>query len=64
MRSFAYPYGAYNRRIQVLTGMSGYDLAFTCDTDFCTVESSPLALPRIEIEGQDDLERFASKLAA
>lgn len=63
IKTFAYPYGAFNKRVQYLTGICGYDLAMTCEPDLCTLAHSPLALPRVEIEGNDSLESFAKKLA-
>ena len=60
--SLAYPFGASNRLIQALTGLSGYTFGLSCDDGFCTTGHSLLALPRIEVTGSDDLAAFARKL--
>lgn len=60
--SFAYPFGELNRRIQYLVGYFGYNLAFTCFSGPCTERHSPLALPRIGIEGDFNLETFVHKI--
>ena len=62
IRSFAYPYGEHNLIIEYLTGACGYDIGLACRSGSCTVDDSLLALPRIEIEGTDDLESFIEKL--
>jgi peptidoglycan/xylan/chitin deacetylase (PgdA/CDA1 family) len=62
IKTFAYPYGEFNRRILYLAGLCEYDLGVTCESDICTLTSSPIAMPRIEIEGQDSLDVFAEKI--
>lgn len=62
VNSLAYPYGDYNRIAQYIMAICNYDIGLTCDTGFCTVKDSLFSLPRIEIEGLDTLETFASKI--
>ncbi|MEM4380228.1 MAG: trifunctional glycosyltransferase/class I SAM-dependent methyltransferase/polysaccharide deacetylase, partial [Thermoplasmatales archaeon] len=62
--SFAYPHGKFNRLIEYLVGMSGYDFGLSLEPGLCTMNHSLLALPRIEVKGSDNIEDFAAKLGA
>jgi peptidoglycan/xylan/chitin deacetylase (PgdA/CDA1 family) len=62
VRAFAYPYGDQDERVEQVVGDCGFRLAFTCRTDRLQVTDPPLSLPRIEIEGGDDLAIFTKKL--
>jgi peptidoglycan/xylan/chitin deacetylase (PgdA/CDA1 family) len=62
--SFAYPYGKFNRVIEYLVGVRGYDFGLSCEPGLCTVNHSFLALPRIELKGSDSLEKFVAKLGS
>ncbi|HWP93191.1 MAG TPA: trifunctional glycosyltransferase/class I SAM-dependent methyltransferase/polysaccharide deacetylase [Thermodesulfobacteriota bacterium] len=59
---FAYPYGKFNRLIEYLVGISGYDFGLSSEPGLCTMSHSLLALPRIEVKGSDSIEDFAAKL--
>ena len=48
--------------MQYLTGACGYDFGLSCKPGLCTVNDSLLALPRLQVEGSDTLEMFATKL--
>ncbi|MBI2487673.1 MAG: glycosyltransferase [Deltaproteobacteria bacterium] len=60
--SFAYPYGKFNRLIEYLVGICGYDFGLTFESSLCTMSHSLLALPRIKIEDSESLGNFAAKL--
>ena len=60
--SLAYPWGAFNKPIQFLTGACGYEIGLSTAEGVCEPRHSLLALPRIEVEGSDTLEAFAAKL--
>ena len=62
VNSFSYPHDEFNKVIQYITGICGYDFALSCEPGLCTMEDSLLALPRIEIEGSDTVETFAARL--
>jgi peptidoglycan/xylan/chitin deacetylase (PgdA/CDA1 family) len=62
IRSFAYPYGASDGAIHHLVGACGYTFGLTTRPGPSRLYDSQLALPRIEIEGDDGLQGFASKL--
>jgi peptidoglycan/xylan/chitin deacetylase (PgdA/CDA1 family) len=62
IRAFAYPYGASNHVIHHLVGACGYTFGLTCRSGPSQFHDSPLALPRIEIMGDDGLQEFAAKV--
>lgn len=60
--AFAYPYGDRNEAVEQIVGSCGFTLGFTCRSDLLHVHDAPLSLPRIEVEGNDDLATFINKL--
>jgi hypothetical protein len=62
IRAFAYPYGASDGAIHHLVGACGYTFGLTCRPGPSKFHDSHLALPRIEIEGEDGLKEFAAKI--
>ncbi len=60
--SLAYPWGAFNKRVQFLAGACGYEVGVSTAPGTCEARHALLALPRLEIEGSDSLESFAAKL--
>jgi glycosyltransferase involved in cell wall biosynthesis/peptidoglycan/xylan/chitin deacetylase (PgdA/CDA1 family)/2-polyprenyl-3-methyl-5-hydroxy-6-metoxy-1,4-benzoquinol methylase len=60
--AFAYPYGDSDQIVEHLVGACGFQVGLTCRTARAGFRDSPLALPRIEITGQDDLSAFIAKL--
>ena len=61
---FAYPFGAYDARVERLTSRAGYVLAVT--TDYGTVQSArrPLALRRLRVLDSTGVDGLAAMLAA
>ncbi len=62
--SLAYPWGAFNKPIQFLTGACGFEFGLSTAPGVCEPSHSLLALPRLDIEGTDSIESFAAKLEA
>jgi peptidoglycan/xylan/chitin deacetylase (PgdA/CDA1 family)/trans-aconitate methyltransferase len=62
IRAFAYPYGASNGVVHHLVGACGYTFGLTCRSGPSQFHDSHLALPRIEIMGDDGLQEFAAKV--
>jgi len=62
IRAFAYPYGASNGAIHRLVGACGYTFGLTCRSARSKFHNLHLALPRIEIMGDDGLQEFAAKV--
>jgi peptidoglycan/xylan/chitin deacetylase (PgdA/CDA1 family) len=62
VRAFAYPYGDRDELVEHIVGSCGFTLGFTCIARRLHVNDAPLSLPRIEVEGSDDLATFARKL--
>ena len=60
--TFAYPHGDTDPIVQHLVGASGFQAGFTCQPTRAGFRDSPLALPRIEVSGEDDLSAFIAKL--
>jgi peptidoglycan/xylan/chitin deacetylase (PgdA/CDA1 family) len=58
----SYPYGASDRVVQHLAGACGYVYGVSTRVAASRLQDSLLALPRIEISGQDGLEQFIAKL--
>ncbi len=61
--SIAYPWGAFDKPIQLLAGACGYEFGLSTAEGASTAEHSLLALPRLDVSGSDTLEDFAAKLA-
>jgi peptidoglycan/xylan/chitin deacetylase (PgdA/CDA1 family) len=59
---FAYPNGDTDPAVQHLVGGLGYTAAVTTRFGAAGFHDSPLALPRIEVTGSDDLTGFIAKL--
>jgi peptidoglycan/xylan/chitin deacetylase (PgdA/CDA1 family)/2-polyprenyl-3-methyl-5-hydroxy-6-metoxy-1,4-benzoquinol methylase len=60
--SIAYPNGSEDRSIQHLAGACGYVFGLSCQTRLSRFTDPPLALPRIEIFGEDSVADFIRKL--
>lgn len=58
----SYPYGANDAVVRHLAGACGYLYGVTTRQSVCRFTDSLLGLPRIEINGDDNLERFIAKL--
>lgn len=61
-QAFAYPYGDTDPLVQHLIGACGFIYGLSCQPGLCRFQDSLLALPRIEITGEDDLRSFVQKL--
>jgi hypothetical protein len=62
VRAFAYPYGASDSVIHHLVGACGYTFSLTRRSGTSEFHDSHLALPRLEIKGDDGLQEFAAKV--
>jgi peptidoglycan/xylan/chitin deacetylase (PgdA/CDA1 family) len=62
--SFAYPYGRYDRRVQVAVAASGYYGACTMNSWAATADSPALELPRIAVLHYMDTTDLAARLEA
>ena len=62
VRAIAYPYGDVDPVVRHLAGACGYVLGLTCRPGHSALHHEPLALPRVEVNGEDTLEDFARKL--
>jgi peptidoglycan/xylan/chitin deacetylase (PgdA/CDA1 family) len=60
--AFAYPYGDTDPVVEHLVGASGFQIGLTCRSGPAGPRDSALALPRIEVGGDDDLASFIGKL--
>ena len=58
----AYPFGVHDAVIRATMEEAGYRLGFTSTHGLASVWDDPLALPRIEVRGDEDLDAFAAKL--
>ena len=63
-KALAYPYGASDEAVEHLAGACGYTYGLTCRGERGRFDDPLLSLPRIEIEGGDDLGRFIAKLGS
>jgi peptidoglycan/xylan/chitin deacetylase (PgdA/CDA1 family) len=64
VRSFAYPYGRYSRRVRDAVQAAGYRAACTMNSWAATAGSHPLELPRTPVFHHMDAEELAGCLAA
>ena len=55
---FAYPYGEHNTTIQNIVQQAGFVASCTADAELNTLISSPFALRRTEIRGNESFARF------
>jgi len=62
VQAVSYPYGANDAVVRQLAGACGYLYGVTTRQSDCRFTDSLLSLPRIEINGDDNLERFIAKL--
>ncbi|MBM2832867.1 MAG: glycosyl transferase family 2 [Candidatus Brocadiaceae bacterium] len=62
IKAFAYPHGAEDEVVQHLIGACGYIYGLSCRWGLSTYHDSPLALPRLEVFGSDNLQNFIAKL--
>ncbi|MBE7443835.1 MAG: polysaccharide deacetylase family protein [Planctomycetia bacterium] len=62
IKAFAYPHGAEDEVVQHLIGACGYIYGLSCRWGLSTYNDSPLALPRLEVFGSDNLQNFITKL--
>jgi len=62
VQAISYPYGANNAVVRHLAGACGYLYGVTTRQSACRFNDSLLDLPRIEINGDDNLEQFIAKL--
>ncbi len=60
--TFAYPYGDTDPVIEHLVSACGFQAGFTCRPAHASFADPPMALPRVEITGDDDLTTFITKL--
>ena len=60
--AFAYPHGDTDPVVEHLVGASGFQIGLTCRPGPAGPWDSALALPRIEVSGDDDLASFIGKL--
>ena len=60
--AFAYPHGDTDPVVEHLVGASGFQVGLTCRPGAAALRDSALALPRIEVSGDDDLASFIGKL--
>ena len=62
VQAVSYRYGANDAVVRQLAGACGYLYGVTTRQSDCRFTDSLLSLPRIEINGDDNLERFIAKL--
>jgi peptidoglycan/xylan/chitin deacetylase (PgdA/CDA1 family) len=62
IRAISYPYGDVDPVVQHLIGACGYFFGLSTRCAPSTFNDELLALPRIEITGADNLQRFSAKL--
>jgi peptidoglycan/xylan/chitin deacetylase (PgdA/CDA1 family)/glycosyltransferase involved in cell wall biosynthesis len=58
----AYPYGACDVAVAQLAGELGFAVACTVEPDGVGADSDPLRLPRLEVAGDDDVDRLRLRL--
>jgi len=62
--AIAIPFGACDERLTHVLRWAGYDIAYTTEMGAVTLGMNPLALPRMEITGDETLASFHNKLSA
>ncbi|MEX1158405.1 MAG: polysaccharide deacetylase family protein [Thermomicrobiales bacterium] len=62
IQTFAYPFGDRDETVERVVGACGFTLDFTCRSYLMHVNDAPLSLPRIEVQGNDDLATFVRNL--
>lgn len=63
VRSFAYPYGAWNEHCEAAVRAAGYHAACTTQTGWALRDNNPYRLRRLTIFNDDTTSLFARKLA-
>jgi len=61
--SVAYPFGACDRIVESVFGACGYVFGVTCESRLCEIDDRLLALPRLEVSSDLDLDDFVELLA-
>lgn len=61
--AFAYPWGLSDGAVRHFVGACGYRVALDSKGGRSSLHGDPLNVPRIEVEGSDDLEAFVAKLS-
>lgn len=62
VRSFAYPYGLYNDKIQILLKATGFDIGLTVDQGAVWRRKTMFTQPNITMEGLTTLDQFIRRL--
>jgi peptidoglycan/xylan/chitin deacetylase (PgdA/CDA1 family) len=60
--ALAYPFGAWDRRVEAAAARAGYAFGFTLP-DGTQRRAGPLTIPRIDVDDRDRGRRFALKLS-
>jgi peptidoglycan/xylan/chitin deacetylase (PgdA/CDA1 family)/GT2 family glycosyltransferase len=60
----AYPYGEHDAVVRRVMAACGYEYGLTCEERVSRLGDDPMALPRLAVDGEDDLPAFAAKVAA
>jgi peptidoglycan/xylan/chitin deacetylase (PgdA/CDA1 family)/ubiquinone/menaquinone biosynthesis C-methylase UbiE len=60
--TFAYPYGDHDRLVARVLADCGYEFGLTTAGEACGISDHRMTLPRIEVSGLHDLNRFAAEL--
>lgn len=64
VRSFAYPFGHYGRRVRETVAAAGYTAACTMNSWAATPGDHPLELPRVSVFDDTDVESLAARMSA
>jgi peptidoglycan/xylan/chitin deacetylase (PgdA/CDA1 family) len=62
VRTFAYPYGKFDRAAVAAAGAAGFDAAGTVESRPARLGDDPLEIPRLEIRGSETTRSFLRKL--
>jgi peptidoglycan/xylan/chitin deacetylase (PgdA/CDA1 family)/GT2 family glycosyltransferase len=62
VRTFAYPYGKFDRAAVAAVGAAGFDAACTVESRLARLGDDPLEIPRLEIRGSETTRSFLRKL--
>ncbi|MBS1886873.1 MAG: polysaccharide deacetylase family protein [Actinobacteria bacterium] len=60
--TLAYPFGAWDARVERVAAEVGYRYAFTLPID-SQAEASPLSIPRLTVDDRDSVPRFRAKVS-
>lgn len=64
VRSIAYPFGHYDRRVRDTVSAAGYSAACTMNSWAVTAADHPLELPRLAVFDDTDVARLAARLVS